>query len=223
MAAESLGLGQLRHIPSSSSSSVASVEPCSPFTPDPLQGLVQEMALSAVMQKHGSSVPSTVHSTHTISAGAIKNYVVPAQASNSLALVSPSPADAASAAQNASLMQLSGSGGTMQLGGAVGGAGSMQQGFIALSSAQAGNGNMSLLGHPQASPVLQGPPLAMSQLTGQLHEVGNNAANMMQFTPVCCYEGTGSAQPSPVVERASMVQQNFVGLVHSAVILGVCS
>lgn len=212
MASESPIFGQLRHIPSSSilssswSSSLSS-EPHPPHTSDPLQGLVQEMALSAVMQKHGSSVPSSAHSTHASNGAIINNYMVPGQSNSSVSLVTCTPSSAetstiaAHAPQNAGLVQLGGAGG------------GMQQGFIALSSAQAGAGNVSLLAHPQPSPVLQGSPVAFPQLAGQLHEVGTNAAaaNVVQFTPVCCYEGAGSAQPSPVVERSSMLTSNFMG------------
>lgn len=206
MAAESPVLGQLRHIPSSTilPSSPLSSEPHPLHTSDPLQGLVQEMALSAVMQKHGSSVPSTAHSTHASSGSIINNYVVPAQVNSSVSLVTPSSAESSAIAAHAPQPA-----GLVHLGGAGGG---MQQGFI-LSSAQAGAGNMSLLGHPQPSPVLQGSPVAFPQLAGQLHEVGTNAAaaNVVQFTPVCCYEGASSAQPSPVVERSSMLTSNFMG------------
>lgn len=192
MAAESPLLGQLQHIPFSSTIRLSS-EPHPPFNADPLQGLVQEMALSAAIQKHGSTVP---HSTHANNGAIIKNYVVPTQANGPISLVAPSTADAAP-------LQ---SAGLVQLGGATG---NMQQGFITLSGAQP-SGNVSLLAHPQASPVLQGSSLALPQLTG-LHEMGTNAAaaaaNMVQFTPVC----TGSAQPSPMMERSQMMQSSFVG------------
>ena len=199
MAAESSALGQLRQIPSSSivSSSFSFSEPRPPLPADPLQGLVQEMALSAVMQKHGSSVQPTAHTTHTSNGALINNYVIPAAPqANSSMVITPSSGEpiVAHTPQSAGLMQL-------------GAAGSSS--FIALSNAQAGAGNMSLLGHPQASPVLQGSPVAFPQLAGQIHEVG--ATNVVQFTPVCCYEGAGSTQPSPVVERSPMLQSNFVG------------
>lgn len=201
MAAESPALGQFRQIPSSSGvpSTFSFSEPRPPLPADPLQGLVQEMALSAVMQKHGSSVPATAHTTQTSNGALINNYVIPtAPQANSSMVLTPSSGEpiAAHTPQSAGLVQLGGAGGG--------------SGFIALSSTQAGAGNMSLLAHPQASPVLQGSPVAFPQLAGQLHEVG--ATNVVQFTPVCSYEGAaGSTQPSPVVERSPMLQSNFVG------------
>lgn len=197
MAAESPVLGQLRHIPTSSivfPSSSGSSEPYPLFPPDPLQGLVHEMALSAVMQKHGSTGTSTAH---TSNGAIIKNYMLPGQASSSMALITPSTEQQCVVTSAMMPQQPPG----VVLGGANG------SGFIALSSNQAAGNTLSLLAHPQASPVLQG------HLSGQLHEVGTNAAaaNMMQFTPVCCYEGTGSAQASPVVERPALVQPSLMG------------
>lgn len=202
MAAESPVLGQIQHISSSSVATCPSSEPHPPatFPADPLQGLVQEMALSAVIQKHGSSVPSTTHSSHPNNGAIMNNYML--QTSNSMSM-SHSDQLYAAATTAPQATQTTG----VMLGGANG---NVPQGFI-LSSAQ-GNGPMSLLAHPQASPVLQGTQLALPQLAGQLHEVGSTPApNMVQFTPVCCYEGTGSAQPSPAVERSTMLQSNFMG------------
>lgn len=199
MAAESpvLGIGQIQHTVATCPSSEP--HPPATFPADPLQGLVQEMALSAVIQKHGSSVPSTTHSSHPNNGAIMNNYML--QTSSSMSH-SDQLYSAATTAPQAT--QTTG----VMLGGANG---NVPQGFI-LSSAQ-GNGPMSLLAHPQASPVLQGTQLALPQLTG---EVGNTPApNVVQFTPVCCYEGTGSAssQPSlaPAVERSAMLQSNFVG------------
>ena len=200
MAAESPVLGQIQHIPSSTVSTCPSSEPHPPATipADPLQGLVQEMALSAVIQKHGSSVPSTTHSSHSNNGAIMNNYML--QTSSSMSHSDQLYTAATTAPQPT---QTSG----VMLGGANG---NVPQGFI-LSSAQ-GNGPMSLLAHPQASPVLQGTQLALPQLAGQLHEVGSTPApNVVQFTPVCCYEGTSSAQPSPAVDRSAMLQSNFVG------------
>ena len=204
MAAESPVFGQFRHIPSSAEPHPL---PVASSSADPLQGLVHEMALSAVIQKHGSTVPSSCHSPHPPpmhNGTIIKNYVVPSQAQvnssneqQGMASTPPQPYPSL-APQTAGVM----------LGGS-------QPGFITLSSTQANS--MSLLAHPQASPVLQGTPITMSQLAGQLHEVASPAAtapppgNMVQLTPVCCYEGTQSAQPSPVMERSAMLQQNLVG------------
>ena len=82
-------IGQLRqtfNLPSSSPSSSASValardppSPCSPtsqlhpLTFDPLQGLIHEMALSAVIQKHTASLPSSII---TSSAGSLPTTYV---------------------------------------------------------------------------------------------------------------------------------------------------
>ena len=218
MAAESPVLGQLRHIPSSSTCLPSENAP--PLNCDPLQGLVHEMALSAVIQKHGSTVPSTTHSSHT-NGSVFKNYIVPAQSNT---LLTPSSAEPQLCVAPSSSQSAVSSGG-MVLGGAGaqpaqnagvvlggGGGSSVQQGFIALPSTQA-SGGVSLVAHPQASPVLQGTQLALPQLTGQLQEVGTTgaAAGVVQFTPVCCYEGTSSAQPSPVMERSPMVQPNLMG------------
>lgn len=191
MATESPLLGQLRHIPTSPViSSCPSLEPHPPLSAgaDPLQGLVQEMALSAVMQKHGSGASSSVSSSNPQSNGAIiKNYsllpggtTTPSSADHiAVAVSTPQPPG----------MVLSSAGGNVQ------------QGFI---------GNMSLLAHPShthTSPaVIQGSSLP--QLS-QLHEVNSTAGtNVVQLTPVCCYEGAGSAQPSPVVERSTLLQPN---------------
>lgn len=193
MATESPLLGQLRHIPSSpiiSSGSSTEPHPHLSAGADPLQGLVQEMALSAVMQKHGSSAPSSASSSHSNGNGAIiKNYnLIPAQAG---ATTTPSPAELAVAvsAPQQQGMVLSSAGGNVQ------------QGFIS---------SMSLLAHPSqahTNPVIQGTSL--SQL-GQLQEVNSPApTSMVQLTPVCCYEGAGSAQPSPVVERSALLQPNM--------------
>jgi hypothetical protein len=237
MATESVVLGQLGTIPTAQPSffTASSSEPRPPLQADPLQGLVQEMALSAVMQKHPSSLPPSSHSTHASNGTIVNSYVVPSQTNSS---VSPSSVESSitthtphsaglvqlgSSQQghgphSAGLVQLSGpssqqghgphSAGLVQLSGS--GSGAVQQGFITLSSAQAGGAgsNMSLLAHPQPSPVLQGSPMT---LTGQLHEVGGNspAASMVQFTPISCYEG--NTQLSPAVERSSMVQSNFMG------------
>lgn len=192
MATESPLLGQLRHIPSSPI--ISSVEPRPHLSAgaDPLQGLVQEMALSAVMQKHGSGGPSNVSSSLPNSNGAIfKNYIVPGS-------TNPSSMDQLAAmAVSQPSMVLSSAGGNMQ------------QGFIALPGAAQPSCSMSLLTHPShtyTSPIIQGSP----QLGGQLHEMNNTATtSMMQLTPVCCYEGAGSAQPSPVVERSALLQPNM--------------
>lgn len=203
MAAESPVIGQFRQVPSSAEPHPF---PIASSNADPLQGLVHEMALSAVIQKHGSGVPSSCHSPHpapTHNGTIIKNYVVPAQGSSSseqLGGASPLPQAYSSVPPQAAGVMLGGS----------------QQGFITLSSTQANN--VSLLAHPQASPVLQGAPITVPQLPGQLHEVSSPAASaqsqgsgsMVQLTPVC-YDGTQNAQPSPVVERSAVMQPNVVG------------
>ena len=194
MAAESPVFGQFRHVPSSAEPHPL---PVTSSVADPLQGLVHEMALSAVIQKHGSAVPSSCHAPHpppTHTGTIIKNYVV------------------TSSEQQQGMASASGQSfphaGGMVLGGS-------QPGFITLSSTQAGGGSMSLLTHPQASPVLQGTPITLPQLAGQIHEVSSPATaapppgNVVQLTPV--YEGAGPAQPSPVVERSAMLQPNLVG------------
>lgn len=217
MAAEAPFLGQLQHTSSHIVPSCSSGEPRPPAFPDPLQGLVrppasssdplqglvQEMALSAVIQKHASSsssstVPSTTNSTYH-NGPIMKNYMVPAQASTSVSLAAPPSAELLGMSSTPSPVPPQGAAGVM----------GMQQGFIAFSGAQ-GNGNVSLLPHPQATPIIQGTPL---QLSGQLHDAASTAAptaNVVQLTPVCCYEGTSNAQPSPVVERSALLHSNHL-------------
>lgn len=191
MAAESPLLGQLRHIPSSPVISTGpSVEPRPPLSAgaDPLQGLVQEMALSAVMQKHGSSTSSTASSSFSNSNGPIiKNYIVPAQAGSTDQLTE------VAAAQRPGVV----------LGGAGG------SGFIALPGGAQTGGLLAQPSHTHTSPVIQGTTLtAVPQLAGQLHEVTSaSATNMVQLTPI--YEGPGSALPSPAVERSALLQPSM--------------
>ena len=213
MATESPILGQLRQIPSPIISPSPTVEPRPHLLTgaEPLQGLVQEMALSAVIQKHGSSGPSGAGSSHSNANGTIiKNYVVPAQANSSSIMTSTSTEQLMAVAASAPSLPQAGAG--VVLSGAGGG---MQQSFIALPGSQASAG-VSLLAHPNhshTSPVIQGTALtAVPQLAGQLHEVSSGAAgagNMVQLTPVC-YEGAANAQPSPAaVERSALLQPNL--------------
>ncbi len=176
MAAESPVFGQFRHIPSSAEPHPL---PVASSSTDPLQGLVHEMALSAVIQKHGSTVPSSCHSPHpppSHNGTIIKNYVMPSVSSEQQGV--------------ASYPSLTPHAAGVMLGGS-------QPGFITFSNAQATS--MSLLTHPQASPVLQGTPITVPQLAGQLHEVSG------------CYDGMQNVQPSPIVERSAMMQPNLVG------------
>lgn len=212
MATESPVLGQLRHIPSSSSviSLCSAVEPHPPAS-DPLQGLVHEMALSAVIQKHGSNVSSTANSPYPSSNGTIiKSYFVPAQAS-STSIVTPSSTDqfATSCAVSVppSLPPLAPQGANVVLSGA---AGNMHQGFFLSAGTPQSlpGGGVSLLAHPshsQSSPVLQGT--SMSQFAGHLQEVSSAAANMVHLAPVC----SASGQVSPVMERSAFIQPSLVG------------
>ena len=193
MATESPLLGQLRHIPSSPVIS-GCAEPRPPG-PDPLQGLVQEMALSAVMQKHGSNAPSSAPSSHSGSNGAIiKNYILPVGSTTA-----PSPAEQFTAVAVSAAQQPS-----MVLSGATG---NMQQGFITLPGTQA-TGTVSLLPQTHTSSILQATSL--TAVPQQLQEVNSTVATagMVQLTQV--YEGAAnSAQPSPVMERSSLVQPNM--------------
>lgn len=206
MAAESPVLGQLRHIPSASSSSSAGVEPRPLSTStDPLQGLVHEMALSAVIQKHGSTVsssPATPVAAPPLSNGAIvKNYYVH---STTTSVASPS-AEAPPVSTTLALNQTPS---------VVLGPNGVQQGFITLATASQAGGGMSLLAH-QASPVIQGAPISLPQISGQLQE---GSSNMVQL----CYGGATAAnpQPSPGLEHSAVMQQH-PNVLGSVSLLGV--
>ena len=213
MAADSPVFATLRHpipttscssSPSRSTASFPGTEPRLPAS-DPLQGLIQEMALSAVIQKHSSSVsaPPTAPSPHT-NGTIIKNYIIQPPTSSgppfSESPVQPPPSTIASLTQQNH---------TAQGPSVVLAPSNMQQGFITLSAtASQASGGVSLLQAHQPSPVIQGAPLTLPQF----QEVATaNPTNMVQLTPVC-YGSTQTPLPSPAVDRSAVLQQqNIVG------------
>ena len=153
MAATSPVIGQLRQ----NFSITSTLDPVSPSSParlhpltfDPLQGLIHEMALSAVIQKHTVSLPSSITSSNSSPKTYVQNIVVQPS-------LTPSPSTPSPESQHYSSIA--------------------QQNFIAVtSSAAAKSSNMNTLpfltqGVSGGTP-LYGTPIALQQFgTGQ--EVG---------------------------------------------------
>ncbi len=228
METESAVLGQqLRHINhpiiSGPSTPPYTVEPRLPIS-DPLHGIVHEMAMSAVIQKHNtsaappssSSPPTPLASTSsTLSNGSLlKSYYVQQQQPSSTGaplIMGGGGGEAITSLANHTSLSNHISG-APQGTSVVLGPSPMQQGYITIATGSqggggGGGGNLSLLTH-QASPLLQAAPLGLSQIPGQYQEPGGVA---VQLTPVC-YGNTLAPQPSPALEqRSALIQSNLVG------------